>query len=78
MGDFRIPPLIAVPMWIGSALAVLGYTYIAFKETADGRTEPVNTKLSAKQSQKELQGLLAQLPELKPLERETFKKSGEK
>ncbi len=77
MGNFRIPSLIAVPLWIGSAMAVLGYTYIAFKETANGSNEPVNSKLSANQSAKELEGLLAQLPELKPLERERFKKSGE-
>lgn len=78
LDNIRIPSLIAVPLWVGSALAVLGYTYIAFKETADGSDQPVNSKLSAKQSEQELQGLLAKLPELKPLDRERFKKSGEK
>lgn len=77
MGDLRIPSLIAVPLWIGSTLAVIGYTIIAFKETANGRNEPVNSKLSAKQSEKDLRGLVAQLPELKPLDRNRFKKSGE-
>lgn len=34
MGSVKIPTVIAVTAWLASGLAVLGYTYIAFKETA--------------------------------------------
>lgn len=36
MGEPKIPVFLAVGFWAASALAVLGYTYIAFKETAKG------------------------------------------
>jgi len=32
----KVPVFLAVGLWVGSALAVLTYTYIAFKETAGG------------------------------------------
>lgn len=76
MGDFRIPSLIAVPLWVGSALAVLGYTYLAFKETANG------IESAALSVEGTINPLVASAnvlsAELKPLNRETFKKSGEK
>jgi hypothetical protein len=36
VGDWHIPTVVASVAWFASALAVLGYTYIAFKETAGG------------------------------------------
>lgn len=36
MGEPRIPVVVAVGFWAASALAVFTYTYIAFKETANG------------------------------------------
>jgi hypothetical protein len=35
----KIPVFLAVGLWTASALAVLGYTYIAFRETAKGGLE---------------------------------------
>jgi len=34
MGEIRIPTVLAVGLWAASALAVLTYTTIAFKETS--------------------------------------------
>lgn len=39
MNEPRIPVSLAVGFWIASGLAVLGYTYIAFRETASGAIE---------------------------------------
>lgn len=75
MNSIRIPSLIAVPLWIGSALAVLGYTYLAFKETANGFESAAISVEGA------INPLVASADvlsaELKPLNRETFKKSGQ-
>jgi hypothetical protein len=35
-GGFRIPAAVAVTLWFASAMAVAGYTVIAFAETASG------------------------------------------
>lgn len=74
MGDLRIPVPIAVALWAASGLAVLSYTYLAFKETAKG-AKPTDTPLSAraqKAERRELSSkLLRQLPELEPLPGET-------
>jgi hypothetical protein len=72
VGNFRIPVPIAVAAWAASGLAVLSYTYLAFKETASG-AEPTKsgTRLSAAAGKKELQELVSDLPELKPLKNPT-------
>lgn len=36
MGEPKIPVFVAVGFWFASALAVASYTYVAFKETANG------------------------------------------
>lgn len=36
----RVPAAVAVTAWFASALAVLGYTAIAFAETANGNSTP--------------------------------------
>lgn len=41
MGGPKIPVFLAVGLWSASALAVLTYTAIAFKETATGLDEAV-------------------------------------
>ena len=87
MGNFRIPVPIAVAAWAASGLAVLSYTYLAFKETANGSGSvpgenaiPPAPKLTKKQQE----NLVSQLPQLppiknptptKPLVRNRFKKS---
>lgn len=42
VGDWRIPAVVATVAWFASALAVLGYTLIAYKETADGSSGDLN------------------------------------
>lgn len=34
--EAKVPMVVAVGLWVASALAVTAYTYIAFKETANG------------------------------------------
>lgn len=36
MGEPKIPVFVAVGFWVASGLAVMGFTYVAFKETATG------------------------------------------
>lgn len=77
MGNMRIPTVIAVTAWAASALAVLSYTYIAFKETA---TDLEGLVLDANAVQNPLIAagdiLDAELhPSNKPLNRNKFKKS---
>lgn len=36
LGDWHIPTALAVSFWAASAVAVIGYTFKAYKETADG------------------------------------------
>lgn len=41
-GDWRIPVVVAAVAWFASAIAVIGYTYIAFKETVSGEGDSLN------------------------------------
>jgi hypothetical protein len=72
VGNFRIPVPIAVVAWAASGLAVLSYTYLAFKETSSG-AEPTKSgsRLSAAAGKKELDELVSTLPELHPLKNPT-------
>lgn len=71
MGNFRIPVPIAVLAWTASGLAVLSYTYLAFKETANGQGSVPGETLPPKLSKKQQENLVSQLPELKPLKNPT-------
>lgn len=42
-GDWRIPVVVAAVAWFASAIAVIGYTYIAFKETVSGEGDSLNS-----------------------------------
>lgn len=79
----RVPAAVAVTAWFASALAVLGYTAIAFAETANGNSAPQFNSppgsgpisLGIKPSEIGVTGakpgtgkkLLNQLPELQPI-----------
>lgn len=39
MNEPKIPVFLAVGLWSASALVVLGFTYVAFRETASGAIE---------------------------------------
>lgn len=81
MGNFRIPVPVAVVAWAASGLAVLSYTYLAFKETANGAEPTKSGRGGGEPSKQELQDLVSILPELHPgdakkeLERHKFEKS---
>lgn len=44
MNELRIPTTLAVGFWLASGLTVLGYTYLAFKETANGQGSGANSQ----------------------------------
>lgn len=74
--ELRVPMVLAVTAWAASALAVLGYTYIAFKETATD-LEGMILDVNAVQNPLIAAGdvLDAELKPEKQLDRERFKKS---
>lgn len=42
VGDWHVPTVVAAAFWFASALGVLGYTVIAFKETATSHVNPLD------------------------------------
>lgn len=73
--EFKIPKVLAVTLWAASGLAVLSYTYIAFKETANGLESGAMNAVGAANPLVASAAVLA-AEEIKPLERGHFKKSG--
>lgn len=67
MGNLKIPVPLAVAAWAASGLCVLTYTYLAYKETSGGEHVANSEGLAAKSSV-----LVAEVGELKPLERGNF------
>lgn len=56
-GDWRIPVVVAAVAWFASAIAVIGYTYIAFKETISGEGDPLDANppgLTTAEAEKQL------------------------
>ena len=72
--EAKVPVVLAVGLWVASGLAVLTYTYIAFKETANGLESGAMEVTELANPLVATAGVLAS-EEVKPLERGKFKKS---
>lgn len=66
-GDWRIPVVIAAVAWFASAIAVIGYTFIAFKETISGDGNSLDANPP---------GMLESLPQLQPMPQQQGTQSG--
>lgn len=81
MPELRIPTVVAVGLWAASGLAVLTYTYIAFKETATDAERILQiaaSPLIANEALLAAEGVTSELEKpkpAKPLDRKRFKKS---
>lgn len=72
----KIPTALAVTLWVGSGLAVLTYTYIAFKETANGLESGAMDIVGSSVNPLVASAAILAAEEIKPLERGHFKQSG--
>lgn len=75
--EIRVPAALAVVLWAASGLAVLSYTYLAYKETSGGKSAVNTGGLSANQAVLDAE-LLGQVAPLKRHTGRRFKKGNTK